>query len=309
MRPLIPANAPGRFFREPPRPNGIGQQRPPHRANPAHQADRSLDRHPWLGFRCERPGVPSAGCDTRDHRSNEPVASSERHSERWSLGRLGAFSFFSFSLKTKKNQKSPLTPAPPPPASPRHHARSAAPRSGLPRFAEHQPPEGPTAGEPIAPGTNRSTNGTAARAAASRIPLPPPPDSTDTKTTASPPPIAPCSPAGATEQDPLSGVGHRSPPQLASSSRRKTLFRPETRHEPSRTEGRIPWSGEIRCPRFSSQGNRPRHEALPPHVPCRRGRTAAEPISGKQLPTERTARGTTHRGLNTVRHRDGFAAL
>ena len=39
-------------------------------------------------------GIPASGCDARDHRSNEADASSERHSERWSLGRLVAILFF-----------------------------------------------------------------------------------------------------------------------------------------------------------------------------------------------------------------------
>ena len=55
-----------------------------------------------------RTAQPS-GCDTRNHRSNEPNASSHAYSERWFLGRFGAFSFFLSLLKKKrKRRQSPL---------------------------------------------------------------------------------------------------------------------------------------------------------------------------------------------------------
>ena len=55
-----------------------------------------------------RTAQPS-GCDTRNHRSKKPNASSQAYSERWFLGRFGAFSFFLSLLKKKrKRRQSPL---------------------------------------------------------------------------------------------------------------------------------------------------------------------------------------------------------
>ena len=251
--PEIPVKALRRFFRGPPRQSrqpGHDPRREP--VSPSGAKGRSTAIRGWVSLRASRTARPS-GCDTPNHRSNQPTASGEAHPERWFLGRPGGFLFLS-SLPGKtetENQKSkePGRPRPPPhrpsPTTAGNQpraSRSVGPlRNDGPPSLRHRPtarhqPLGnqghrePTA-RPTAPRHRRLS---------SRSPAPTP-AATENPEHGMPgfaaPRIAPCLLVRASRQAACRGRSSR-PSHSGTGSRRELLSRQETRPRGIQPEGR-----------------------------------------------------------------------